>query len=337
MKNQFLSIIWASLVFISCQSCQEKTGRQKTVQTNQDAIQPVNNKQVIVKKQFTSQDFLSSLEEICVEDDGVFKNCDELFSEDGSSLFFLIIPKTGAKNWYEAASKNLKGAVYEKNNALISKIQNIDKSDLSKYFDIWVFYTDKKYTQHVGMDAAYNIKNPHITDLFYLKSGKNNWEKLESFTVKNDSETGKELEWKDNFINKAIEESNQKLNEPATGLTPISSDWNGKYSTYFSYGEIGGQNAGWVLEIIISANKITASGDGYQLAFLDELSAKENNKELVLSHLKNVSGYKTGSTMNPEFTVVKDNGKFYLKSEWINSDVITKPKKSGYEIEKTHK
>jgi len=329
MKKKFLCIIWASIVL---GSCHEKTSRQNT--TSENVVQTAVAKSLTVKKQFSQQDFLSSLADICVEDDGVFKNCDALFSKEGSSLFFLIIPKIGAKNWYEAESKNLKGAVYEKNNVLTAKIQNIDKSDLSKYFDVWVFYTDKKYTQHVGMDVAYNIKNPHITDLYYLRSAKNNWEKLESFNVTNDADAQKENQWKDDFINKATMLSDQKGSSHGTVATPISAEWTGKYSTYFSYGEIGGQNAGWELEINITANKITARGEGYQLAFSDELSAKENNEELVLNHLRNLSGYKTGSTMSPEFILIKDNGQFYVKSKWIDGDVITKPRKPGYEIEK---
>ena len=70
------------------------------------------------------------------------------------------------------------------------------------------------------------------------------------------------------------------------------------------------------------------------MTFADELSAQENGSELVLTHLKQISGYPTGQKMNPEFTLIKDNGKFYIKSKWISGDVVTKPTAFGYPIDK---
>ena len=115
----------------------------------------------------------------------------------------------------------------------------------------------------------------------------------------------------------------------------IPATWIGKYSAYFSYGDIAGQNAGWELEIKITNKKITAEGNGFQMAFLDELSAKANGSKLILTHLKNVSGYKTGKTMNPEFTLIKDQGQFYVQSDWIGADVKAQPGKFGHKIDKT--
>jgi len=161
-------------------------------------------------QQKVSTDFLASLDDICVEDDGVFKNCDELYSKDGSALFFIIIPKIGAQKWYTTEVKGLKGATYEKNNVLTGKIQKINKADLSKQFDVWVFYTDKKYTTRVDMDNAYNLKTPRITTLYYLKSGKDNWEKQDDFEVKTEADDAIEITWQSNFIDKAIRLSNAK-------------------------------------------------------------------------------------------------------------------------------
>jgi hypothetical protein len=330
MKRLILIII-GSLVALS--SCREKTGEQNSAQVAEPSAIPASNKTPGMSKQVTQQDYLAALQDICVEDDGVFKNCDELFGKDGSSYFFLIIPKAGAQTWYEAASKDLTGATYEKNNALSAKIQKIDKARLSEDFEVWVFYTDKKYTKHVSMDAAYNVINPHITQLYHLISGKNNWEQLDSVIVKNDSEVQKEIQWRDDFITQATQKSNQKT-KTASVISAAPITWNGKYSTYFSYGDVAGQNAGWALEITITGGKITASGDGFQMAFADELSAQENSSELVLTHLKHISGYPTGQKMKPEFTLIKDNGKFYIQSKWINGDVVTKPTALGYPIDK---
>ena len=64
------------------------------------------------------------------------------------------------------------------------------------------------------------------------------------------------------------------------------------------------------------------------------LIASENNNELTLNHLKNLSGYKQGSNMKPEFILIEENGKYYIKSKWIDNDIVTKSEKLGYKIDK---
>ena len=125
-------------------------------------------------------------------------------------------------------------------------------------------------------------------------------------------------------------------NKNASSLQQIklSNKWIGKYSTYFSYGKIGGENAGWNLEIEISNDSIIAAGDGYQIGFTDLLIAKESDNELVLNHLKNLKGYKLGTKMDPEFVLIENKGKYFIKTKWIDSDIVTKPNKLGYEITK---
>ena len=323
--KKIILIIGVAITLLT--SCKEKSIEvDKT--TNKNSITEIldTNKEVV------ELNFLEELQEICVEDDGVFKNCDELFSKNGSSLFFIIIPKAGAKNWFNKESENLKGEIFEINNKLIDKIKKIKKENLSKEFDIWLFYTDKKYTEYVGMDSPYNYKTPRITDLYFLKSGKNDWQKLESFKINNDKDEIKENVWRTTFIDKIIKESNENNIKSSNNI--LSSKWIGKYSTYFSYGKIGGDNAGWTLEIIINNNQIKAIGDGYQISFTDLLIANENNNKLILNHLKNISGYKQGANMNPEFILSEDNGKYYIKSKWIDSDIVTKSQLLGYEIDK---
>lgn len=310
-------ILMIALIVYSFTSCQEKANTLKINNTKS-----IINKKTVNKSQNT--DFLKNLQDICVEDDGVFKNCDELFTKDGSSLFFIIIPKIGAKNWYNKQTENISGEIYEVNNILIDKVKN--NKSLSNEFDIWLFFIDKKYTEFVGMDSPYNFKTPRTTDLFYLNSN-NNWEKLESFKVLNEKDDKSETKWRSNFIDKIINQSNSK-----TVLSKISNKWIGKYSTYFSYGKIGGENAGWNLDIEISNDSIIATGDGYQIGFKDLLTTKENDNELVLNHLKNLNGYKLGAKMNPEFILIEDKGKYFIKTKWIDNDIVTKPKKLGYEI-----
>ncbi|MES2829344.1 MAG: hypothetical protein V4687_14375 [Bacteroidota bacterium] len=132
--------------------------------------------------------------------------------------------------------------------------------------------------------------------------------------------------------------STEKSYADVASPTPIPASWLGKYTAYFSYGDVAGQAAGWELEINITKDKITAKGKGFQMAFMDELKANVSGSKLVLTHLKNVSGYTTGKKMNPEFTLVKNQGNFYVKSEWIaGGDVKEKPTALGYKIDKAKK
>lgn len=120
-----------------------------------------------------------------------------------------------------------------------------------------------------------------------------------------------------------------------TSAKAIPANWKGKYTAYFSYGDIAGQNAGWALEIVITDHKITAKGEGFQMAFLDELTAKVSGSKLILTHLKNISGYKRGKAMKPEFVLTKDQSKYYVRSEWIDgNDVKAKLTALGYQIDK---
>ncbi|WP_394773623.1 hypothetical protein [Flavobacterium sp.] len=195
-------ILLIALVIYAISSCQENSRKLEDKKNISENSVVINN-----EKENQNIDFLKNLQDICVEDDGVFKNCDELFTKEGSSLFFIIIPKIGAKKWYDYQSKNLKGEIYEVNNALIEKVK---KSKItSKDFNIWVFFTDKKYTKYVGLDSSYNLKIPRITDLFYLNS-KNKWDKLQSFKVSDEKDDIKENEWRRNYIDKIIIESNSK-------------------------------------------------------------------------------------------------------------------------------
>ncbi|MFC3158340.1 hypothetical protein SAMN05443633_12226 [Chryseobacterium arachidis] len=114
----------------------------------------------------------------------------------------------------------------------------------------------------------------------------------------------------------------------------IDQKWYGTYRIRFEYGKIGGINAGWDLEILINKNQIIASGNGYQIGFKDELTATAEGNKLVLKHKKNIDGYTLGEDMNPEFILIEDNGLFYIQSEWIDSDIITKPEKKGFKITK---
>ncbi len=55
------------------------------------------------------------------------------------------------------------------------------------------------------------------------------------------------------------------------------------------------------------------------------LTAKESDRKLLLNHVENLSGYNLGSKMIPEFILVEFDNKYFIRSKWIDSDIITKP------------
>lgn len=44
--------------------------------------------------------------------------------------------------------------------------------------------------------------------------------------------------------------------------------------------------------------------------------------------------YSLGEDMNPELILIEDHRIYYVQSEWIDSDIITKPEAKGFKISK---
>jgi len=233
-----------------------------------------------------------------------------------------LTSKNGEKQWFDALNEKKK---YE---ITIEKLNRSSAYEIAKNFDIWVFYTDKKYVVQLE-DESIGNKTPGIVELYYLKAGSDKWEKKKEYLIKNEDEKIKFNDWKQKTLEEIVDKSNKKH---ITISPKISSKWIGKYNAYFSYGQIGGVNAGWSLKLEISKDTIKANGEGYQISFTDLLIATDNNNQLILNHYKNQSGYSLGEKMNPEIILIEDKGSYFIKTKWIDKDIITKSKKLGYEI-----
>lgn len=217
---------------------------------------------------------------------------------------------------------------------IYSDIYNLSITEIKENFNALIFIENKEYLESTpSLDKPYNAKIPYIINSYQLKNGI--WIKGKIFKVNNEEN---EIDnWQNNLINDFLEDSKVVLNKKSQTLSSendISVDWYGKYSTFFSYGEIGGHNTGWILEIEISKDNIRATGEGYQISFTDILTANEEGNKLILSHLKNINGYKLGEKMNPEFVLLKNENSYFINSNWIDKDIINKPKSLGYEISK---
>ncbi|MGN7808911.1 hypothetical protein [Flavobacterium sp. 22076] len=56
------------------------------------------------------------------------------------------------------------------------------------------------------------------------------------------------------------------------------------------------------------------------------LSANNDGNKLIFNQLRNLEGNDLGSTMKPEFILIEQGGKYYIQSEWIDSEFINKKK-----------
>lgn len=307
-KKTLFVILLFSLQLVSCQ----QTPKKKQA-INIDDKSVTNN----FFKQFTK----------IYGDDGLLETGNSDLKKGGFEIY--LVSKIGAKNWYNNVIKK------QSYDSALKAINQSSPQKISSDFDIWVFYTDKNYLTELE-DGSLGPKTPGIIELYYLKSREKTWQKIDSYSLKNDDDRIKSFKWKQTKLQDIIDQSNIKKDEnkdfsSLQKVTP-SNKWFGTYSAYYSYGKIGGENAGWTLDIKISNDSIIASGDGYQIGFTDLLIAKENGNELLLNHFKNLNGYNLGSKMNPEFVLIENKGKYFIKTKWIDSDIVTKPKELGYEI-----
>lgn len=240
------------------------------------------------------------------------------------SFEIYLISKNGAKQWFDNLNAKNK---YE---ITMEKLNHSSPNEIAQDFDIWVFYTNKKYLTELE-DQSLGNKIPGLVELYYLKAGTNKWEKTRKYQLKTEDDKIKFNDWKQKILEEILSLSNKQIINPSSEL---SAKWIGTYNAYFSYGQIAGENAGWNLKIEISNDTIKATGDGYQISFSDVLTAKEDDKKLILYHCKNISGYTLGEKMNPEIILTEDKENYFVKTKWIDKDIITKSTTLGFEISK---
>jgi galactitol-specific phosphotransferase system IIB component len=218
-------------------------------------------------------------------------------------------------------------------NKVYVDISKLSIEEFKNNFDAVVFIINKEYLKNTPqLDQPFNPQMPYVINTYILKD--NLWKEGAKYTVKNDDDLSKKRDWENKIIKDAITSANLNEVEGKLQTNEINKKWFGNYIAELSYGEIEGMNSSLTIQIKITKDSIIAKGEGYQMAFKDLLSAKENDNVLILNQLKNLDGYDTGSTMKPEFTLIEENGKYYVKSEWIDSEVITPQKKLGFEIVK---
>lgn len=216
-------------------------------------------------------------------------------------------------------------------NDVYTQINSLSIDEIKNNFNAVVFVIDKNYLKKTPqLDQSYNPTIPYKITPYILKEGK--WSTDNPYELKDDKSLLHENKWKDRYIDSLAQNINEKKDVDSKNQS-ISENWIGNYNTYFNYGDIGGENAGWELNIEIYVDSIIASGDGYQMGFKDELIFEDLGEKLILYHKKNLYGYKLGEKMKPEFIIQKKDNEYFILSEWI-SDVKENPMGLGYRLEK---
>lgn len=145
--------------------------------------------------------------------EGVYRNFD--FSYTNGEAYFLLVPKIGAKKWYNIELKKYSNEDKEVDAKISKKLGTQGFQKLSSDFNIWVFFTDKKYLNYTPQtDAKYTPKIPRKTGIYYYKSQENLWEEVDSFSVLKDIDEKKEQNWREQFIDKLIQNDNDIDNIP---------------------------------------------------------------------------------------------------------------------------
>ncbi|WP_149205765.1 hypothetical protein [Flavobacterium johnsoniae] len=275
--------------------------KQNEIKKNNEIKESIENKPT------TSINFLSFLDEICWEGHkGVFKNCDELFTDKGH-MFFIIIPKGGAENSYNKQMNNFSVKdVWKKEDKILEQINKCLVSNLEKDFNIWVFYVDVKFLKrNPDMDSPYSPVNPRKVQVCFYKEKLKRWDVIDVIDINNEKDESNFNNWRENYINSIVKKSNESSNNSSEDKIKISQKWQGKFSRNFTEKFNDGSNSSWVYYFIIESNKVVFKSDS-ELPIESEYKGLERNNQLELFE---------GDNKQPSYIIKEDGGKFYIQSD----------------------
>lgn len=213
-------------------------------------------------------------------------------------------------------------------------ISSLTMKEFKNNFNAIIFIIDKRFLKKTpSLDQAFNAEMPYIIDTYILQDGE--WKEGFQYKVNNDNDLAKMKDWEEKYLRELVNPSISTTKDASLlEVSDIDKKWIGNYSVKLNYGETQGLYSGLTIKIMIKKDSILASGEGYQIGFKDLLSANNDGNKLIFNQLKNLEGNDLGSTMKPEFILIEQGGKYYIQSEWIDSDFVNKKNNLGYEIEK---
>lgn len=195
---------------------------------------------------------IDSIDGIVDFGDGVFRNYD--YSRKQGEVLFIIVSKIGKTKWKNYIEKKYKNLDYLKtSNHITDSLSKLSLKELSKEFNLWVFFTPKKYLKYTpNLDTQYTPQIPREIFLYQYDPKKDLWNVYSSYKV----EGGNDHENK--WLNEKIEEISNKLNKNSIN------DWFGTYlnsdnNNLSSYQDIKNR-IGWY-EIIIKSDIIVFKND----------------------------------------------------------------------------
>nr|WP_294784910.1 hypothetical protein [uncultured Flavobacterium sp.] len=234
---------------------------------------------------------------------GVYRNFD--FDYRNGEALFILIPKIGAEKWSLMTRNKYSGKEYEIDDKISKDLSKRSFKDLSKDFNIWVFYTDKKYLEKTpNMDSPYSAKIPRRIDVYFLNDKLNKWSIVNSFSLENKNDEVKENRWREDFIGKIVAKSNSLTTKESKESTKILLKWQGVYQREFSEKFSDGTYSLWTYYFIINGDKIILKSDNYPGE--SEYKVIEQNNQLDL--------FESDST-RPNFKIKEEDGKFYIQGD----------------------
>lgn len=257
--------------------------------------------------------FLSFLHELCWEGHkGVFKNCDELFTEKGH-MFFVIIPKKGAENWYKEQMKKVDDSnIWKNEDVILEKINANGISNLSKDFNIWMFFTDIKYLKKTPeMDSSYISIIPRKIDMYFFNDKIKKWDVVDTFEIKNNKDESQENAWRQNNLDSIVRKSNKLLqnkNKKNQSIIEISQKWQGTYQRQFSEKFTDGTSSFWIYYFVVKNDKIVFTSDSEIAGKGSEYKGLERNNQLEL--VENET-----DTIEPIYFIKEEEGKYFIKGD----------------------
>lgn len=234
---------------------------------------------------------------------GVYRNFD--FDYRNGEALFILIPKIGAEKWSLMTRSKYSGKEYEIDNKISKDLSKKSFQDLSKEFNIWVFYTAKKYLKKTpNMDSPYSAKIPRAIEVYFLNDTLKKWDIVKNFSVENENDEIQENKWRNNFINKIVEKSNSFTVKESERVIKIALKWQGIYQREFSEKFSDGTSSVWTYYFNVNQYKIIFKSDNYPGE--SEYKAVEQNNQLDL--------FEYDSAI-PNFKIKEEGGKFYIQGD----------------------
>ncbi len=290
-KVLFISLL---IVAYSCKNKQEKNIDDKLIiEYNFDKFIKFKNHDYIYKTNENGGFFTTSY------DYGI--TYDPKGGNDFGNLVTYLIPKDFLFFKNNLDFKEFNDTYHHNWEKIINKMS---VKEIKEYFDIYVFFIDKKYLIPTpNADSPNKEKDKHDIDLYQYKDNK--WLKLDTYSGLKE-ENSNQYEWKDNYIQKVCKKKQEQFFNSISKLK-IDDFWYRSYYKLFDYLEY---NCDY--EIIIDKNECSL----IDRSLNDILVPYQSKDTLFLFHKKSLGmGAYNGEVNLPDIVITKVDNLYYIQKQ----------------------